>query len=225
MDPLARRIHRVPISHEAVALIRLRRDIVPKGCPFLFPGDVPDQPVGDPKRFWPKMQKVFSTRSRRFIMSVVIGGNSGPGWCQQPDPTGTSQETTSPRTCTTLTNSIHPQRPPCRHRPFQLHEPLETWPSGRRHTPAKGADVKSVSRVRIPSSPPLAPAKAFSRSGCGRIFLLLSRVMRDGLSTAPADRWPGSGLSGSIFSGPVACVISVKSLQAPDKKTFCQVSR
>ena len=53
-----RRIHRVPISHEAVALIRLRREIVPKGCPFLFPGDVPDQPVGDPKRFWPKMQKV-----------------------------------------------------------------------------------------------------------------------------------------------------------------------
>ena len=47
-----RRIHRVPISHEAVALIRLRREIVPKGCPFLFPGDVPDQPVGDPKRFW-----------------------------------------------------------------------------------------------------------------------------------------------------------------------------
>jgi integrase len=52
------RIHRVPISHEAVALIRLRKEIVPKGCPFLFPGDVPDQPVGDPKRFWPKMQKV-----------------------------------------------------------------------------------------------------------------------------------------------------------------------
>lgn len=50
-----RRIHRVPISHEAVALIRLRREIVPKGCPFLFPGDVPDQPVGDPKRFCPKM--------------------------------------------------------------------------------------------------------------------------------------------------------------------------
>lgn len=42
-----RRVHRVPISHEAVALIRLRKRAVPEGCPFLFPGDVPDQPVGD----------------------------------------------------------------------------------------------------------------------------------------------------------------------------------
>jgi integrase len=32
-----RRVHRVPISHEAVALIRLRRDAVPNGCPFLPP--------------------------------------------------------------------------------------------------------------------------------------------------------------------------------------------
>ena len=38
-----RRVHRVPISHEAIALIRLRGDAVPKGCPFLFPGDVPGQ--------------------------------------------------------------------------------------------------------------------------------------------------------------------------------------
>jgi integrase len=44
--------HRVSIAHEAVALIRLRRDAVPKGCPFLFPGDVPGQPVVDLKRFW-----------------------------------------------------------------------------------------------------------------------------------------------------------------------------
>ena len=43
-----RRVHRVPISHEAVALIRLRGDSVPIGCPFLFPGDVPGQPVVDP---------------------------------------------------------------------------------------------------------------------------------------------------------------------------------
>jgi integrase len=51
-----RRVHRVPISHEAVALIRLRRDAVPKGCPFLFPGDVPGQPVVDLKRFWERMR-------------------------------------------------------------------------------------------------------------------------------------------------------------------------
>ena len=51
-----RRVHRVPISHEAVALIRLRGDAVPKGCPFLFPGDVPGQPVVDLKRFWERMR-------------------------------------------------------------------------------------------------------------------------------------------------------------------------
>ena len=78
-----RRIHRVPISHEAVALIRLRRDIVPKGCPFLFPGDVPDQPVGDPKRFWPKMRKVAEIPDVRihdlrhtFASLLVSGGAS-----------------------------------------------------------------------------------------------------------------------------------------------------
>jgi integrase len=78
-----RRIHRVPISHEAVALIRLRRDIVPKGCPFLFPGDVPDQPVGDPKRFWPKMQRVAEIPGVRihdlrhtFASLLVSGGAS-----------------------------------------------------------------------------------------------------------------------------------------------------
>ena len=78
-----RRIHRVPISHEAVALIRLRREIVPKGCPFLFPGDVPDQPVGDPKRFWPKMQKVAQIPDVRihdlrhtFASLLVSGGAS-----------------------------------------------------------------------------------------------------------------------------------------------------
>jgi hypothetical protein len=39
-------------------------------------------------------------------MSVVIGGISGPGWCQQPDPTGTSPVTASARTYTTLRDSI-----------------------------------------------------------------------------------------------------------------------
>ena len=39
-------------------------------------------------------------------MSVVIGRISGPGWCQQPDPTGTTQVTTSARTYTTPSDSI-----------------------------------------------------------------------------------------------------------------------
>jgi integrase len=51
-----RRVHRVPISYEAVALIRLRYDAVSKGCPFLFPGDVPAQPVVDLKRFGERMR-------------------------------------------------------------------------------------------------------------------------------------------------------------------------
>jgi hypothetical protein len=36
--------------------------------------------------------------SRRFTMSVVVGGPPGPDWRQQPDPAGTSPVTTSART-------------------------------------------------------------------------------------------------------------------------------
>ncbi len=79
---------------------------------------------------------------------------------------------------------------------------------------------ETVSRVRIPVSPPLAPTKAFSRSGCGRIFPLFSRVMRVGLSTGPGARRPGSGLSGPIFSGPHDCADLVNSLQAAGNATF-----
>ena len=64
-------------------MISLRRDIVPKGCPFLFPGEVPVQPVGDPKRFWPKMQKVaqipdvrIHDLSHTFASLLVAGGAS-----------------------------------------------------------------------------------------------------------------------------------------------------
>ena len=68
----------------------------------------------------------------------------------------------------------------------------------------------------VPFPPPLTPAKAFSRSGSGRIFPLYSRVMREGLSTAPAAKRPGSGLSGPIFSGPHDCADLVNSLQVHD---------
>ena len=76
---------------------------------------------------------------------------------------------------------------------------------------------ESVPWVRIPPAPPLALAKAFSRSGCGRIFPLFSRVMREGLSTGPCAGRLGSGLSGPIFSGPVACALLVNFLQGTDK--------
>ena len=64
-------------------------------------------------------------------------------------------------------------------------------------------------------SPPPSLAKAFSRSGHGRIFPLFSRVMRVGLSTAPAARWPGSGLSGPIFSRAVDCADLVNFCKHP----------
>jgi hypothetical protein len=54
-----------------------------------------------------------------------------------------------------------------------------------------------------PHPPPLDPAKAFSRSGRGRIFPLFWEVMREWLSTGSVARRPGSVLSESIFSGPV----------------------
>jgi len=41
---------------------------------------------------------------------------------------------------------------------------------------------------------------------------LFSRVMREGLSTGPYTKRPGSGLSRSIFSGPLDCADSVESL-------------
>ena len=43
----------------------------------------------------------FSTKSRKFIIPAVIGGIPGPGWCRQPDPTGTSPVSASARTYTT----------------------------------------------------------------------------------------------------------------------------
>ncbi|MCL5779211.1 site-specific integrase [Limibaculum sp. FT325] len=52
-----RRTHRIPISPEAVALVRLRREAVPPGCLFLFPGDVEGQPVQELKRFWARMRE------------------------------------------------------------------------------------------------------------------------------------------------------------------------
>lgn len=61
--------------------------------------------------------------------------------------------------------------------------------------------------------PPLALTKAFSRVGCGRILPLLSRVMRDGLSTGPGGRWPEFGVSSAIFSGPVPFARLVRRLK------------
>lgn len=68
--------------------------------------------------------------------------------------------------------------------------------------------------------PPLAFVKAFSRSGCGRIFSLFSRVMRPGLLTGTGTKRPGSVLSGPIFSEPVDCADLVNFSQATQNAMF-----
>jgi len=49
---------------------------------------------------------------------------------------------------------------------------------------------------------------------------LFSKVMREGLSTGTGARWPGSVLSGPIFSGPHDCADLVNSLQASGIAVF-----
>jgi|GEM_PF-6305921 len=79
------------------------------------------------------------------------------------------------------------------------------------------------SSIFVTLAPPLAPAKAFSRSGCGRIFPLFSGVMRDGLSTGGGASWPGSVLSGPIFSGPHDCANLVFSFQVLEIPYICRL--
>jgi integrase len=52
-----RKIHRIPISAEVAAIVRQRQLLVPKGSAWLFPGDVPGQPVKEIRRFWINVQK------------------------------------------------------------------------------------------------------------------------------------------------------------------------
>lgn len=100
-------------------------------------------------------------------------------------------------------------------KPFQNHQiPLITLPVGGvaewSNAPVLKTDVGgSLPWVRIPPPPPLALTKAFSRSGCGRIFPLFSEVMRVGLLTGAVSKRPESVLSGPIFSRPVAFAVLV----------------
>jgi integrase len=78
-----RRVHRVPISHEAVAIVRQRRLAVVKGSPWLFPGDTPGQPVKEVRRFWMRIQKQVGIPDVRihdlrhtFASLLVSGGAS-----------------------------------------------------------------------------------------------------------------------------------------------------
>ena len=78
-----RKVHRLPISDEAAAIVRQRLLLVPKGCPFLFPGDTPGQPVQEIRRFWAQVQKKVGIPEVRvhdlrhtFASLLVSGGAS-----------------------------------------------------------------------------------------------------------------------------------------------------
>lgn len=80
-----RRIHRVPISLDTVALVRIRMYAVPAGRDWLFPGDVEgkDQPVQELRRFWIGIQKQADLPDVRihdlrhtFASLLVSGGAS-----------------------------------------------------------------------------------------------------------------------------------------------------
>ena len=78
-----RRVHRVPISDEAAAIVRQRRLAVAKRSPWLFPGDTPGQPVQEIRRFWARIQKEVGIEDVRihdlrhtFASLLVSGGAS-----------------------------------------------------------------------------------------------------------------------------------------------------
>ena len=78
-----RRIHRVPISEDVAAIVRQRQLLVPKGNPWLFPGDVPGQPVKEIRRFWIRIRKTAQIEDVRihdlrhtFASLLVSGGAS-----------------------------------------------------------------------------------------------------------------------------------------------------
>ena len=78
-----RKVHRVPISDEVAAIVRERHLVVPKGNPWLFPGDVPGQPVKEIRRFWINVQRDANLPDVRihdlrhtFASLLVSGGTS-----------------------------------------------------------------------------------------------------------------------------------------------------
>ena len=78
-----RKVHRVPISEDVAAIVRQRQLLVPKGSPWLFPGEVPGQPVKEIRRFWIRIQKEAQIEDVRihdlrhtFASLLVSGGAS-----------------------------------------------------------------------------------------------------------------------------------------------------
>ena len=78
-----RKIHRLPISDEAAAIVRQRQLLVPRGCTLLFPSDTSGQPVKEIRRFWMAIQKAVGIPDVRihdlrhtFASLLVSGGAS-----------------------------------------------------------------------------------------------------------------------------------------------------
>lgn len=78
-----RRVHRVPISDEAAAIVSQQKQAVFSGCAWLFPGDTPGQPVQEVRRFWRRIQKEAGIEDVRihdlrhtFASLLVSGGAS-----------------------------------------------------------------------------------------------------------------------------------------------------
>ena len=78
-----RKVHRVPISEDVAAIVRQRHLLVLKGNLWLFPGDVPGQPVKEIRRFWQRVQKEAGIEDARihdlrhtFASLLVNGGAS-----------------------------------------------------------------------------------------------------------------------------------------------------
>jgi integrase len=77
-----RRAHRVPISDETAAIVRQRLRSVPKGSPWLFPGDVPGQLVQEVRRFWAQIQKQCALQDvhihdlRHTFASLLVSGGA-----------------------------------------------------------------------------------------------------------------------------------------------------
>jgi hypothetical protein len=78
-----RRVHRIPISAETLAVVRQRQLVVPRGCPWLFPGDTAGQPVQELRRFWARIQAECGIEDVRihdlrhtFASLLVSGGAS-----------------------------------------------------------------------------------------------------------------------------------------------------
>jgi integrase len=78
-----RKIHRVPISKEVATIVRQRQLVVPRGNPWLFPGDTVGKPVREIRRFWVRVQKEADLPDVRihdlrhtFASLLVSGGAS-----------------------------------------------------------------------------------------------------------------------------------------------------